>query len=71
MTSKKQITVDDEHLILASHQEYEDYLQDGGVKFLKDSNGRRIGRFESLIPGGSYRLGPPVQAALAPVSLNL
>ena len=58
MASKK-ITVDGEELILASQEEYKDYLKDEKVKFLKDSNGIRIGGFASLENNGTYTSCPP------------
>ena len=64
----KDITIDGEGLVLSSEQEYEKYVNDESVKFLRDSNGRRIYGFESLVDGGTYTA---VQAAPAPVSLNL
>ena len=66
----KQITVDGKPLLLSNQQEYNGYINRKGVECLEDTNGIEIGGFASLVPGGTYRKGPPIQAAIAPVSLN-
>eukprot|EP00543_Licmophora_paradoxa_P008980 CAMPEP_0202442810 /NCGR_PEP_ID=MMETSP1360-20130828/2163_1 /ASSEMBLY_ACC=CAM_ASM_000848 /TAXON_ID=515479 /ORGANISM="Licmophora paradoxa, Strain CCMP2313" /LENGTH=609 /DNA_ID=CAMNT_0049058271 /DNA_START=125 /DNA_END=1954 /DNA_ORIENTATION=- len=68
MASKK-ITVGSTGALVGSHQGYQDLLSRKGIQCLLIDN-FEVHDFESLVDGGTYTLGPPIQQQQTALSLG-